>query len=112
MGNPRNNRALLADRTGDALIGDRQANVADPAALTDVSETITGYTAHASGAVAVTSNAATDLDTTAAALATLENEVTSLAAATGVLENETAVVRTAVLSILNVLEEHGLMTAS
>lgn len=33
------------------------------------------YTAHAAGAVAVVSNAATDLDTTAAALATLRGEV-------------------------------------
>jgi hypothetical protein len=42
--------------------------------------TVTNYTAHASGAVGVTSNAATDLDTTAAALATLENEVTAIKA--------------------------------
>ena len=40
--------------------------------------TVTGYTAHASGATPVTSNAATDLDTTAAALAALEDEVTAL----------------------------------
>ncbi|MAG27814.1 hypothetical protein CMI47_19975 [Candidatus Pacearchaeota archaeon] len=40
--------------------------------------TITNYDAHASGAVAVTSNAATDLDTAAAALDTLEDEVTQL----------------------------------
>lgn len=91
MANPRNDSALLADKSGDGLLGDRQANVADTAA-------ITGYTAHASGATAVTSNAATDLDTTAAALATLENEVTAL--------------RVTVLAALDVLEEHGLMTAS
>lgn len=35
----------------------------------------TAYTAHASGAVAVTSNGATDLDTTAAALKVLRDEV-------------------------------------
>lgn len=40
--------------------------------------TITYYTAHASGATPVTSNAATDLDTTAAALATLMLEVAVL----------------------------------
>ena len=40
--------------------------------------TLTAYTAHASGAVAVTSNAATDLDTTAAALDTLQAEVAAL----------------------------------
>lgn len=38
----------------------------------------TAYSAHASGAVPVVSNAATDLDTTAAALATLVTEVTNL----------------------------------
>lgn len=40
--------------------------------------TVTNYTAHASGATPVTSNAATDLDTTAAALAALEDEVAAL----------------------------------
>jgi hypothetical protein len=38
----------------------------------------TAYTAHASGAVAVVSEAATDLDTTAAALKTLRDEVAAL----------------------------------
>jgi len=38
----------------------------------------TAYSAHGSGATPVTSNAATDLDTTAAALATLVTETTSL----------------------------------
>ena len=47
------------------------ANVADASAPT-------AYSAHASGATAVTSNAATDLDTTAAALATLRGEVATL----------------------------------
>jgi hypothetical protein len=47
------------------------------AAVADVGA-ITAYTAHASGAVAVTSAAATDLDTTAAALATLRGEVASM----------------------------------
>lgn len=59
MANPHKDRVLLADRTGDAFMGDRQANVADHAVPA-------AYSAHASGAVAVTSNAATDLDTTAA----------------------------------------------
>lgn len=38
----------------------------------------TAYTAHASGGTTVTSNAATDLDTTAAALKTLRDEVAAL----------------------------------
>ena len=39
---------------------------------------ITAYSAHASGAVTVTSNGATDLDTTAAALETLRDEVADI----------------------------------
>ena len=40
--------------------------------------TPTAYSAHASGSTPVTSNAATDLDTTAAALETLRDEVAAL----------------------------------
>lgn len=40
--------------------------------------TLTAYTPHASGATPVTSNAATDLDTVAAALDTLQSEVAAL----------------------------------
>lgn len=43
--------------------------------------TPTAYTAHASGGTTVTSNAATDLDTTAAALDTLRDEVAALVVA-------------------------------
>ena len=46
-------------------------NVADASAPT-------AYSAHSSGATPVTSNAATDLDTTAAAVATLRSEVATL----------------------------------
>ena len=56
---------------GTQVMGSQAASEADVAAPT-------AYTAHASGAVAVTSNAATDLDTTAAALATLVTEVTAV----------------------------------
>lgn len=58
----------------------RQGPVYQAAARADHAA-ITAYTAHASGAVTVTSNAATDLDTTAAALETLVDEVTTLRAA-------------------------------
>jgi hypothetical protein len=91
MANPRKDVALVADKSGDPVLSDRQANVADHA-------TPAAYSAHASGAVAVVSNAATDLDTTAAALEALRDE-----AATIVLKMN---------AILDVLEEHGLMTAS
>ena len=53
-------------------------NKISPATSLAAAAAITAYTAHASGATAVTSNAATDLDTTAAGLATLEDEVTAL----------------------------------
>ena len=60
------NIALLTDSSGGA----KDNTVAAVAAPTD-------YAAHASGGTTVTSNAATDLDTTAAGLALLENEVTT-----------------------------------
>ena len=53
----------------------------------------TAYSAHASGAVAVVSNAATDLDTTAAALATLVTEMTTLEVAVSALILDLAAIR-------------------
>lgn len=57
--------------SGTVVTATQGVNIADAAAPT-------AYAAHASGAVAVVSNAATDLDTTAAALATLVTETTTL----------------------------------
>jgi hypothetical protein len=88
MANPNKWDSQLADATGNAMIGAQQANIADHAAPT-------AYTPHATGAVAVLSEAATDLDTTAAALDTLVDEV--------------ATIVTKVNAILDVLEAHGLM---
>ena len=48
-------------------------------AVADAS-TPTAYSAHASGGTTVTSNAATDLDTTAAALATMRTEFAAVVA--------------------------------
>lgn len=56
---------------GNQVIGAQQVAEADAAAPT-------AYSAHASGATPVTSNAATDLDTTAAAVETLRDEVATL----------------------------------
>lgn len=67
--------ANLTDFTGDS--GTHDDTLADGLSAT-APAAITNYTAHASGAVPVVSAGATDLDTTAAALATLENEVTAL----------------------------------
>lgn len=69
--------ATLTDNTGDS--GTHDDTLADGLTATTPAA-ITNYTAHTSGSTPVTSNAATDLDTTAAALATLENEVTALRA--------------------------------
>lgn len=70
----------LVIQSGKSLsIGANQVLGAQAAAEPDPGA-ITSYTAHASGAVTVTSNAATDLDTTAAALAVLEDEVTAVRA--------------------------------
>jgi predicted RecA/RadA family phage recombinase len=64
--------ATLTDSTGDS--GTHDDTLAD--GLTSVAPA--AYSAHASGAVAVTSNAATDLDTTAAAVANLRSVVATL----------------------------------
>jgi len=88
MANPTKHDSLMADGNGNALFGSQQTLVADVAAITN-------YTAHATGAVAVVSNAATDLDTTTTALALLEDEVTAM--------------RVQVNLALDVLEAHGLM---
>jgi len=83
---------LLKDGTvrisGIQVLKAQQLAEVDPGAITN-------YTAHASGGVAVTSNAATDLDTTAAALALLENEVTAL--------------RASYISLLAKLRTHGMI---
>ena len=71
--NINSNGAYGADVDDVRALAD-QVNAGQPA----TAWTLTAYTAHASGAVAVTSNAATDLDTTAAALDTLQAEVAAL----------------------------------
>lgn len=86
-----NSGATIRGADGVAVNITRQATEADPAA-------ITAYSAHAAGATAVTSNAATDLDTTAAALATLRGEVNTL--------------RTTVVNILAKLEAAGVFASS
>ena len=67
--------ATLTDSTGDS--GTHDDTVADGLTAT-APASITEYTPHASGGTTVTSNAATDLDTTAAALNTLVDEVQAL----------------------------------
>ena len=72
----------------------------------------TAYSAHASGATAVTSNAATDLDTTAAALATLRGEVATYEIAISALIVDVADIRTKFNSVLAKLKTHGLIASA
>lgn len=67
--------ATLTDSTGDSVTHDD--TLADGLTAT-APAAITEYTAHAAGGVAVTSAGATDLDSTAAALNTLVDEVQAL----------------------------------
>jgi hypothetical protein len=88
MAQPNASEAKLADSTDNPQIGEQGAAItASPA--------IAAYSAHASGAVAVTSNGATDLDTTAAALEALRDEV--------------ALITTAVNACVSALEAQGLI---
>lgn len=59
----------------------------------------TAYSAHASGAVPVVSNAANDLDTTAAALATLRGEVATYETAISALVVDVAALTAAVREV-------------
>ena len=67
------------------------------------------YSAHAAGAVAVTSNAATDLDTTAAALATLRGEVATYETAISNLILDVDDLRQTVTAIIDDLQALGLV---
>lgn len=68
----------LTDSTGGSGSHDDTLAAAAP-------DVITAYSAHASGGTTVTSNAATDLDTTAAGLATAVTELTALRATVAVV---------------------------
>jgi hypothetical protein len=86
MAQPSKGDSQFADATGNPMLG------AQGAAIT-AAPAITAYTAHATGAVAVLSEAATDLDTTAAALKALRDEV--------------ALIATAVDALISALEAQG-----
>ena len=105
----------LTDSTGDS--GTHDDTLADgktataPAAITD-------YVAHASGGTTVTSNAATDLDTAAAALDTLEDEVTALQVTVAACETDIGVqnqndsdLAQKILEIRTALIAAGILTA-
>jgi len=109
MANPSKGNALLADATGDPLLGDRQSNIADPAAITAASIVITYTTDDPSitpdNGITIADG---DLYPANEGLIALEEVVAQLIKTNA----DVLAVRTAVVSILDVLEAHGLMTAS
>ena len=131
MAQPNAQNAKLADSSDNPQVAERGASVTAAAAATYAAPAVTAanptaptaYAAHASGGTTVTSNAATDLDTTAAALATLVTEVTAFEvdisqiivdnAATLVelddLADDVALLRTAVNALIERIEAHGLI---
>lgn len=70
----------ISNKNAAANISTTQAGPVLKAAAVADQGAVTAYTAHAAGAVPVTSNAATDLDTTAAGLATAVTQLASLRA--------------------------------
>lgn len=111
-----NGEVLAKVKIDEGAIVTQGAAVADGVAPTNyaafAANAITAYAAHAAGAVAVTSNAATDLDTTAAALATLVTEVTDLASDTdaastalALLEDEVTLINVQLSALLTSLQD-------
>lgn len=95
---------------GVQVVGAQLSAVADAAAATAVNPAApTAYTAHASGGVAVTSDSTGDLDTTAAALATLVSEVATYETAISALIVDVADLRAQVNTALARLRTHGLI---
>ena len=89
--------AATTDATG--------ADAVDPAATAVNPAAPTAYAAHSSGGVTVTSTANTDLDTTAAALATLVTEVTTYETAISALIIDVAAIRTQFTALLADVED-------
>lgn len=95
-------RQAFDDLQAAAVTDAAAATASNPAAPT-------GYTPHASGAVAVTSNAATDLDTTAAALDTLVDEVAVVETAVSAAIVDSADIRTQFNDLLDKLRTAELL---
>lgn len=92
------------------IIQPKAAAQADQGAMTAVNPTApTAYTAHASGTVTVTSAAATDLNTTAAALKTLRDEVETYETAISALVADVAALDTLLTAIRTALVNVGIM---
>jgi hypothetical protein len=100
----------LADSSDNPLIGLRQSNVADAAAATAGALAI----AYATDDPGVTVDGTINIADGDAALVVLEvlTAIEELVAEHNLLLADVALMRTALNSALDVLEEHGLMTAS
>lgn len=97
---------------GTQVLTTQQTATADASAATASNPAApTAYSAHAAGAVPVTSNAATDLDTTAAALATLVTEVGTYETAISALIVDVASIRTQLNALLAKLRTHGIIAS-
>ena len=89
------------------------ADQADQGAMTATDPSApTAYTAHSSGGVTVTSTAATDLDTTAAALKTLRDEVATYETAISALVADVAALDTLLTAVRTALVDSGIMKGS
>lgn len=108
MANPIPEKALLADKNGKGLLSDRQTLVADTAAISTGTLTVT-YTAGsapaANDALTVANSASPTVVELLEYCAELHNLITEL-------KTDVTNVRTTLLAALDVLEAHGLMSAS
>ena len=93
MASPLNEKCLLADGNDNPMITTRQANVADPAAITQLTCPAGGTGAAAGG-----------WDTAG----NRDLAIVSINAA----KTDIALIRTQLVAVLDVLEAHGLMVAS
>lgn len=95
---------------GVQVVGSQQAAIADVAAATASNPSPPGgFSAPASGAVTVTSSAATDLTTTAQRLETLITSITAYELIISALVVDVEEVRTKLNSLLAELRTHGLI---
>lgn len=95
---------------GTQVLTSQQTAVANAAAATATNPSApTPYTPHSSGGVTVTSDSATDLDTVAAALDTLVDEVTTYETAISALIVDVEDIRTQLNDLLGKLRTHGVI---
>lgn len=105
MANPAKQNSLLADKDGKALLGSRQTLVADTAAISTGTLTVT-YT---SGSAPTANDALTVADSTTPTVVELLEYCAELHNLITELKTDVTNVRTTLLAALDVIEAHGLM---